>query len=1362
VAATSSDTSALSTTSMNVAGIDLALLVDQLTRTGSSPEMTATILSTLVATSPDAGPEEQKQILQKLTEALRERQRQIGLQKLAALDGSSSVSSSSTVTTVSTIVASLSQPVVKAPPQASSLPSAVVTDASVDKQPEHKPVVIPTKEQAAQPNKSTFSKTTTTVPFPAPSATAAAEVPSTQQWISSIPLSSSATVSSVNLSTSSPLSDTLATTSAAVVQPPSTSASALPPAIQHLLSGQSFENLKNILANVTGRKTGGAGVLDQSTVVSSGPMTRTHETLDSYTTSKGSRSDLQKMVAESEVVSEKPAEQDELFVANIHGDVDYRVHPAVPSEPPKSTQPFSLGQPGWVGGNDQFQQPVSSTSQLAEGRHMAGVGTRSLLPGPFSQSSSIQSKNSGGGSLLAMPPHAGKTQALLPTPESSKPSEVRKENREERRQKPEDVVSDRDRPRYKDRRPFDERSSGRDDNQCRRNSRERSDVEPRSERRDGSRSTDRSFTRKAGSSSQGGSKEHSGSKVPRLEEGPIIIDDDCADIPLPPSTTASKTSVTSAPPAQTSTSVNQNFDVDRKVLLPTPAKVSTREKRKLDEPRRDQKFSRSWEHRSSQKSSTSSSKNVSETKGKKALLETPPPSGSVSESADAGYRVDPKDPRNSKRDSDSKSYERRRSRSRSRTRQIASNLLDRSRRKIGLPRHHRSSSRDRRRSSLSSSRPAVAHTAHRSRSRERAGVRSTSRDQLDEEEQRLRQQLDDLIARKNEGNRSKDNRFSPSYGEDQWREHSREMPPIFDTVPKSHSRAAADQLPHSRRHLLPAPPLPHPLPPPANMRGRVPLEPPALLRPPVVETGLLRPPIVDRNIGFRYSHPSDQPLIPSAAMLPGRPFIQEYSHKPAEAHTDQFRVGEVTDRITSRRDPEPGRPAFREEPGQHRYRPYPPPEDRHRMPPEPAERSRNWHVRDRQNEATVTSSKTSDFRGPPLLDRMSAGMEKVGSAVPSIPEHSSPAFSAVDQSSAMSQSTAVIAGSTIHTSVKSDLPVTGDGLLPLSSAPDSFSAEGSLPDKSGEQAAESTVAPENEVEHAASNIVPPPPCPPFMPVPPNFPAIVQHVRNMMFSRGPPRVPFNPMLGPRIRGVFRPPLPLPAFTVVPASAPDMRQDSSPMMMPMNRASAPLAGQSLDVSDPSKKPLLGDFPIGKQIPSLSVEVTTNAGPEMVQHQVEEMQNVEEAPDDDASASHLMAPTRFMETDQAHPNMPNLQLPFDSSVTGDKTSEADGSQAGKSAEQQKSDAIPPLMDFNMYRGRSSPKPSLFGPPPMITRATLPNFRPRMSMPVRARGLLAPRPGPPALLADVETRGGGGPAAFPRRGGPSFPPRTEPRYTS
>jgi len=1320
-ATVSSETPAASATSTptNVAGIDLALLVDQLTRTGSSPEMTATILSTLVATSPDAGPEEQKQILQKLTDALRERQRQIGLQKLgttitttASTSSSSSVSSSATtvstsVTTVTSVVGSTTSKSV-ATFSASTLPSLTVTSAGVARQDEslQKPAITSATEPAAKPSEPVFSKTST-IPLPAVSV-----VPTPQQWVSSKPASTSPLTYSpvVGLLASTALPVTIPATSMGTT-PPTTSA--LPPAIQQLLSGKSFENLKSILANVTGRKTGGSNggsIPDPSSSVVStdGSVVRSHETLDSYTTSKGSQG---KMAPESDVLvpAEKPvAEQEDLFVANIHGDVDYRMRPPMPTEPPPPNSmqpppPFAVAQPGWPGDGGQFPLSGIPTSQ----QPVSGVSPRVLLPGQFPPNSGIQPT---GGAAPAMPPHAGKAQGLLPTPETSKPSsgvqeERVRENREGQRQNSEDVENDTERSCYKDRRPYDDRSSSQDDYRRGQSSRERSDN---SEQRREGRFTDQTFTRKAGSSSWD-RKDRSAPKVPPPQEAPIVIEDDL-DIPLPPPTTASKTSGTNAPPADVSAS--KSFDADRKTLLPTPRakQSSTAGKRKSEEPQREQKFSRSWEHRRSLKTSpgSSSKSGSSETKGKKkALLETPVGSAS------------------------SKSfYERHRSRSKSRTRHVASSLLDRSRRKFGgLARHHRSSSRERRRSA------ARDVVRRRSRSRERTAARSTSRDQLEEEEQRLRKQLDELIARKNEGNRSKE--YSPSFDHDQRREHSPGMPPMFNVM--QNPSAGIDIVPpHPRHHLLPAPHLI-----PGNIRGRALLEAPPVLRP----LPELPRQIGDRNIiPGRYGHPANQPSLPSDVMLPSRPFVQEYSHKPAEAQTDQISL--EADRGSSRRHPEPGQPAFREDRSQHRYRPYPVPEERHRMPPESAERvARNRHVRDRQNKETVdrSSPKTSDARAVNVFERTPAGIEKVGLSDTSTSQRSSPAiFSAVDQKPVTSQFSPSTSSAPVITSEKPELPVVGDGLLPLSSAP-GFFPEASLDTPSSKQALDTTKAPENETPPALTPNMPPPPCPP-LPFPPNFPAIVQHVRNVMFARGSgARLPFNQMPRPRIRGPPLRPSQL-GFLVPPETGPAVVMSAPPVSM------------SGEVSATSKKSLLGDYPVVPLLPEFipgSSIGGQDAGPGGIQLPGEAAQQSGESTDrndSDDSASRLMAPPRITLESS---NPPTQQYSLVTGVEDDQVGEYPAQQG----EEDESGDILPLMDFDRYRGRPS---SAEGGPPS---RPLPMFRPRIPLPhVRGAGRMPPGPGHGGMPYGMRTGPRGltprGSAGFPHRGGRPFSSRGAPRY--
>jgi len=1358
--------------STNIAGVDLALLVDQLTRTGSSPEMTATVLSTLVATSPDAGPDEQKQILHKLTEALRERQRQIELQKVTA------VKPSSVAVTMTTSQAPVSV-------SASTVPS---TAASVVVKPaNHKPAVIATKESVTRPSEAVLPKTTSTVTAPAPSVATASTVtavsvastsfnsplvsscsvvPSSQQWV---PDSVS---SSVNVSILSSLPVSVAATSAAVGNPPATSA--LPLAVQQMLSGQSFENLKNILANVTSRKTGGIGIPDLSSIASTSSAVRSHEMLDSYTTSKGSRSDLLRMVPESDLQPKKSSEQDELFVANVHGDVDYRMQPPAPSNVPKSVPPFSVAQSRWTesGGSSLLGSlpmpplppglPVPLSEELFVG------GSRSLLPGPFPPNSSFEANSSSAGPLLPNPLHTSKPQALLPTPEkpSGEQEERGRESREGHKPRSEDDKNNRDQPGYKDRRPADDRPSRADDRLSsrdnygrRQGSRERPDADRRPEQRDGDRSMDQSVSRKP-ASSYGGSEEHGGTKLP-LEEGPIIIDDDCADIPLPPLPPPTAASKPAELPAEGSIGKShQHLDTDRKALLPTPAKQdSAGEKRKSDDLQRERKFSR-WDHRRSLKTPPSGSKGRPETKHKKALLATPVASGSSEsvrskDSAGDGYGRDAKDSRTAKYDSDSKSHERRRSRSRSATRHVASNLVDRSRRRFGLVRRQRSSSRDRRHSSRSGSRAGPSHDARRrSRSRERPAPRSTSRDRLEEEEKRLRKQLDELVARKNEGSRGGDRQHSPAYGQD--RPHEK-LPALFDVIGPD-ARPNPDQ-PLPRRHLLPAPHLVS-----ANLKGKPLLDLPDVLRP--ADTEILRPDVVDRERGMHFGGPNppllplvgqppnqpllpptgqspNQPLLPPAAVLPGRPFVQEYSHKPAETPAaDPLRFREVIDYTHSGKDAEPNRPRFREEPGQRRrFRPYLVPEDRRRMPPESTERARMWHAREqRQKEQRDVPAKPPDFNPAMVMDRTE--VDKVRLSEASILEHSAPAFSAPDRNQIVWQSPAASQPIT-SSSVKQELPVvSGES---VSSAPDTLpTGESSVDNTPGMQApaATSTAEAAASVSAPADSSVPPLPCPPL---PPHFPAFVNTVRNMMFARGiRPRVPFNPagnLQPPPMPSMFRPP---PNLFPPAASAPPCVRPIFPSLITSPvAASEPSAGQSAEASAAGKKqPLLGDCPAGVKVAPLMAEIPGNVDPrsESVQRQRREMPGNEQPAH--AVEGILGAPPRLLEADLTR-NTPISQLPLDSGAPAVETSEGQF-EVDESADPGESGAIRPLMDFSVYGfGPSDPRP----PRAMGLQLAREAAPPRGRMPAHSRGRR-----PPAKRGD--------PGPFPRRGGPPFPPRGGPRY--
>lgn len=626
----------------------------------------------------------------------------------------------------------------------------------------------------------------------------------------------------------------------------------------------------------------------------------------------------------------------------------------------------------------------------------------------------------------------------------------------------------------------------------------------------------------------------------------------------------------------------------------------------------------------------------------------------------------------------------------------------------------------------------------------------------------MRKQLDELVARKNEGSRGSDRQHSPTYGPDRPHEKPPEIPSLFDVMQVSDARPDAEQ-PLPRRHLLPAPRLVS-----SNLKGKPLLDLPEVRRP--LDADRTRPD-VDRERGLHYGgQPPNQPLLPPAAVLPGRPFVQEYSHKPAETHAaDQLRFREVIDYTHSGKDAEPNRPSFREEPGQRRYRPYPAPKERHRMAPESSERGCAWHTRERQNEPREqrdAPAKTSDFNIAAALDR--TVMEKVGLSEASSSEHSSPAFSAADQSQTGWQSAAATQP-VVSTAAKPELPVvSGECLLPLSPPPATLPTGETLVDNQpGVQAPDATPTAENEakVAAAADSHIPQPLIPfPVPPIPPNFPAFVQNVRNMMFPpRGRARVPFNPALAgnmqaPFLLGMFRPPPNLSPL-VPPVSVPSsVRQDVPPMMTSANRASAPLPEQTTEASAASRKPpLLGDYPGNVNIPSLMDEVVGGVDSvpceSSMQRQSGEMPSGEEQAH--AADDRMMeARPRLLESDGTR-NVPDM--PPTAAETGE-----DQFRADESREEGESGAIPPLMDFSVYRTGSSS--SAAGAP----EPRLPRFVPRMRgpPPPHVRGGRMP-PAPPhgvpyGMRARRPPPRGADPVPFPRRGGPppSFPPRVAPRY--
>jgi len=492
---------------------------------------------------------------------------------------------------------------------------------------------------------------------------------------------------------------------------------------------------------------------------------------------------------------------------------------------------------------------------------------------------------------------------------------------------------------------------------------------------------------------------------------------------------------------------------------------------------------------------------------------------------------------------------------------------------------------------------------------------------------------------------------------------------------------------------------------------------------------------VDRNRGCHYGQPAAQPLLPSTALLPGKPFIQEYSHKPAETHVEQYNPGETTGRIESRKDSDAGRPTFREDLGQHRYRPYPVPEarDHNRLPSESAERGRNWEVRDRPNEEIGTS----DSSGVKASDITATESEKV-TCQSSISEPFSSALSAAGQSSAVCQSAECTSTEVVYTSAKPELTAPREGFPPPppSSTPVTFSAGENLQDKRGEHPPASATMAENETGPAVTNVQCLPP-----PIPPYFPAFLQHVRNLMFSGGQPRSPFNPMPGPRVRGALRPPpgsFPIPP---VPVNVPlPVCQGSTPLM-PLMNTPPPLSGQGQDTSFPSKKPLLGDHP------PLMAETNKDTGLATRQQQ-------SDSSNKNVSAPYLLAPPKLLDIDQTQ-NTSDSQLPLDSE-TGEESDDIQWHE-DESMDQEDSSSIPPLMDFSVYRDRPvaqepRPPPLQFGTP--LLRVPPPNLRGRMPIP---RGMRVPRHMPPALRPVMDMRGR---PDFPRRARPPFPPRGASRH--
>lgn len=264
----------------------MAHLIDQLTRTGSSPEMTATILSTLVATSPDAGPEEQKQILEKLTEALRERQRIIDqMNQVAGVESSVASSQlSAGASTVDVAVADRTRTMTMPSVQPTNQARLRLSQRSAEE--EQLPVSVP----QWQANVSAVA---------VPVATMAPSYVTSQ--VSGLPSSTAVTASAVSNVSSETMNVTSNSSSSAAAATAS-NLSVLPMSIQQLLSGQSFENLKSIIANVNKQTSQiSSQISERKEMQSAG---------DSLSTSTAMR--------DASAAGKTPG------VANVHGDVDYR------------------------------------------------------------------------------------------------------------------------------------------------------------------------------------------------------------------------------------------------------------------------------------------------------------------------------------------------------------------------------------------------------------------------------------------------------------------------------------------------------------------------------------------------------------------------------------------------------------------------------------------------------------------------------------------------------------------------------------------------------------------------------------------------------------------------------------------------------------------------------------------------------------------------------------------------------------------------------------------------------------------------------------------------------------------------------
>lgn len=231
--------------------------------------------------------------------------------------------------------------------------------------------------------------------------------------------------------------------------------SVLPPSVQQLLSGSSFENLKNIVANVTGKKTSDEGgqSVEPSKTGEAAPNINVQMKPDSERVSEkklrsATRNDVSLSATEECDKDTKPGGKN-TFASNRHGDVDYRLQSLATSDAPLVSKGFddippgpSLSQvtmfPGYSGPNtllysDSRPQFSNSAAFGSSGPGLMGPGPAHLMlrpsePGRSSESGRFRPSMQ---ALLETPnDHVNKgpsdmKPALLKTPELLPVSELK-------------------------------------------------------------------------------------------------------------------------------------------------------------------------------------------------------------------------------------------------------------------------------------------------------------------------------------------------------------------------------------------------------------------------------------------------------------------------------------------------------------------------------------------------------------------------------------------------------------------------------------------------------------------------------------------------------------------------------------------------------------------------------------------------------------------------------------------------------------------------------------------------------------------------------------------------------------------------